>query len=293
MKLSPIKIATVAITLGSLLYLANKPASPVSSERFSLTKAVPARQAVDPLIKSVEAVVEAAPAVQTPKPPSRQQPLPFEVKAPAVVMETNELPTAPPSPARVPDLPSSSAPAVVPARASVPADEEYNGYAALELAQQMEGMERIQMVRRGMIQIASVNVARAVEAANSLTDGHDHGVAVGSLVRIINESNPALAANIAFSQVPPQTTLGLLQYPRTAVVMKQIMDTQISESPARTLQWANSLPDAASQVAARNLFASSWAEKSPEAALQWVQSLPASDRASIRSVIENASATPR
>ena len=63
------------------------------------------------------------------------------------------------------------------------------------------------------------------------------------------------STSIAFSQVPPQTTLGLLQYPRTAVVMKQIMDTQVSESPARALEWANSLPDTSSQEEASKLDA--------------------------------------
>ncbi len=231
---------------------------------------------------NAESVSETPPSVQTPKLNTRQQPVPFESKASVVVVES----VSPLEPR------PQAAESVAPPSASIPAEEEYAGYASLELAQQMQGVERIQMVRQGISQIASVNVPRAVEAANSLTDGHDHGVAVGSLVRIINESNPALAASIAFSQVPPPTTLGLLQYPRTAAVMKQIMDTQISESPARAVHWANSLPDASNQDAARKLVAVSWAERSPEAALQWVQTLPESNQDSVRAAVENAIAAP-
>jgi len=231
---------------------------------------------------NTESVSETPPSVQTPKLNTRQQPVPFEAKASVVVVES----VSPLEPR------PQAAESVAPPSASIPAEEEYAGYASLELAQQMQGVERIQMVRQGISQIASVNVPRAVEAANSLTDGHDHGVAVGSLVRIINESNPALAASIAFSQVPPPTTLGLLQYPRTAAVMKQIMDTQISESPARAVHWANSLPDASNQDAARKLVAVSWAERSPEAALQWVQTLPESNQDSVRAAVENAIAAP-
>ena len=231
---------------------------------------------------NAESVTEAPSSVQTPKLETKQQPVAYEAKDSVVVVES--VPSPDPRP--------QAAESVAPPSASIPAAEEYAGYASLELAQQMEGVERIQMVRQGISQIASANVPRAVEAANSLTDGHDHGVAVGSLVRIINEKNPALAASIAFSQVPPQTTLGLLQYPRTAAVMKQIMDTQISESPARAVHWADSLPDASNQEAARKLVAVSWAERSPEAALQWVQTLPESNQDSVRAAVENAIAAP-
>lgn len=248
--------------------------------------------AVNPSLVNVESIAETPAAARTPELPAPQEKLQFEAKATVVVTAVVPLPDPLPLAPVAVAPPSISSPVVIPAQASIPAEEEYQGYAALELAQQMEGMERIQMVRQGISQIASVNVPRAVEAANSLTDGHDHGVAVGSLVRIINEKNPALAASIAFSQVPPPTTLGLLQYPRTAAAMKQIMDTQISESPARAVHWANSLPDASNQDAARKLVAVSWAERSPEAALQWVQTLPESNQDSVRAAIENAIAAP-
>lgn len=245
--------------------------------------------AANPSPAGTEVVVETTTAVQTPQLAAPQEALPFTAKA--TVSVTAEVPlTDPQSLAPAPLL--TPPPVANPAPASLPTEVEYNGYASLELAQQMEGMERIQMVRKGISQIASVNVPRAVEAANSLTDGHDHGVAVGSLVRIINEKNPALAASIAFSEVPPQTTLGLMQYPRTALVMKQIMDTQISESPARAVHWANSLPEGSNQEAARKLVAVSWAERSPETALQWVQTLPESNQDSVRAAIENAFTAP-
>jgi hypothetical protein len=248
--------------------------------------------AANPSPAGMEAAVETTAAVQTPQLAPPQEKLPLTAKTTVMVTPTVLLPDPQPlAPAAVAPL-LTPPPVVNPAQASLPTEVEYNGYASLELAQQMEGMERIQMVRQGISQIASVNVPRAVEAANSLADGHDHGVAVGSLVRIINEKNPALAASIAFSEVPPQTTLGLLQYPRTAVVMKQIMDTQISESPVRAVHWANSLPDAPNQEAARKLVAASWAERSPEAALQWVQTLPESNQDSVRAAIENAFTAP-
>lgn len=117
-------------------------------------------------------------------------------------------------------------------------NDEFEGYAALELAQSMEGMERIQMVREGISRLLNFDVDVAVDAANSLENGHDHGVAVGSLLRQVAARDEVAAADILFTRVPPETAKSLMEYPRTAPLMKDLVAVQKQVKPEVVERWA-------------------------------------------------------
>ena len=116
-------------------------------------------------------------------------------------------------------------------------NDEFEGYAALELAQSMEGMERIQMVREGISRLLNFDVDVAVDAANSLENGHDHGVAVGSLLRQVAARDEVAAADILFTRVPPETAKSLMEYPRTAPLMKDLVAVQKQVNPDVAKRW--------------------------------------------------------
>ncbi len=145
-------------------------------------------------------------------------------------------------------------------------DDAANGYAALELAQHMEGLERINTVRAGITLLTNANVNRAVAMANELTNQHDHGVAVGTVVRLVSERNPQQAAEILFQQVPPETALALIQYPRTAEVMRQVLDMQVQADPGVAVQWAAQFSSGESVREAQAVVKNAWAVRDPAAA---------------------------
>jgi hypothetical protein len=235
-------------------------------------------------------VVAAAPVVIPPTP----LPAPLPVLPPPVVQ---------PITAAVVQAPVPSPPVPVMEPKSNPADDEYNGYAALELAQNMEGMDRINMVREGISRLVNFNVDAAVQAANSLPNQHDHGVAVGSVVRLVADRNPRQAAEILFTQVPPATALGLMQYPRTAPLMQNLLAEQVKFDPAPALawsssfsagssasvsySWSSSINDGSSRDAAMSMFARELASVDPGAALTWANSISdTSQRAAVTTAIE-------
>ena len=119
-------------------------------------------------------------------------------------------------------------------------NDEFEGYAALELAQSMEGMERIQMVREGISRLLNFDVDVAVDAANSLENSHDHGVAVGSLLRQVAARDEVAAADILFTRVPPETAKSLMEYPRTAPLMKDLVMVQKQVNPEVAQRWVES-----------------------------------------------------
>ncbi len=211
------------------------------------------------------------------------------------------LPVPPPILAMAPAPAAPVAPPVVPGlaplllalqRASGPNQDEFNGYAEIELAQQAEGMERIQMIRHGITVLANTNLPQALELANSLPEQHDHGVAVGTIIRSVAERSPALAAEIAFTQVPPETTQQLLTYPRTAALMNDLL----AQNPGPALQWAATM--SASEASAENNASSSLARNvlpgdSNQAALTWASAIadPIA-RAALENYVQRISKAP-
>jgi hypothetical protein len=258
------------------------PSQPDTGGVSELTMAPAPLPAVEKLPAPVvaSAVPQVAPVVPAPPVPEivitpTVQPSPQPVLMPAVATFQIPRPAAPVTP--IPPLITEPMPA------PQKFDDEYSGFAALELAQNMQGMERINMVREGITRLANFNIDTAVQAANNLTNQHDHGVAVGSVIRIANERSPRQAADILFNQVPPETALGLIQYPRTAPLMSSLTAEALRVDPSRVVAWAGSFTGSAgmqSLAVAQEHVSSTWAQVDPAAATGWVNSMPSGiDRA--------------
>jgi hypothetical protein len=278
MKIHLISAAGVTLLLGAAWWAYRSPADvkePASVEN-----------------KSSEAVRPPVVQPESPEKPVSATVVPLE-EAPVSLPEPKELPqksvvefTAPlaiPMPEQVP-APVVTAVAEIPVPAPIVttpepdkmqqmwSDAEFNGFAALDLAQQVRGIERIGLIRHGIELITQSDPDTAVEVANSLTEEHDHGVAVGTIVRLVAESSPKEAAKILFTRVPAETALGLLNYPRTAEVMQGVLRAQIRQDTATAMAWAERMPES-SRSSAMETVAKAWARESPEAAAEWAASI--------------------
>ncbi len=276
MKIIPTLALTLAVATAAGLYMRNvsrqdPPAAgnPLTSG-YSVAPAPAVERMVPTAVHSpsqpVPAFKAASLAAEAPPVPAVAPPEEPVKRLAAVTVFQAPLPTNPIPPTPTPRLEPPSF------------TDESSGFAALELAQNMQGMERINMVREGITRLANFDLDTAVQAANSLTNQHDHGVAVGSVVRIANERSPRQAADILFNQVPPETALGLIQYPRTAPLMQNLLEEQLRNNPMSVERWVQSVGSARDEVATRQaqgIVTSAWVRSDPSAAAAWVNTLPA------------------
>ena len=247
MKRTPLFALSIFLAAAGVSYWGLSPRSSAPSERNTananqeVTSVTPAPPPVATVLQSV-----APPAVATaPQAPTivkaDAEPVKREAAVASVSAPAFEIPVSAPiqqiAPAVVQQTAIAAPNPTEPEPEIRQTNDEFEGYAALELAQSMEGMERIQMVREGISRLLNFDVDVAVDAANSLENGHDHGVAVGSLLRQVAARDEVAAADILFTRVPPETAKSLMEYPRTAPLMKDLVAVQKQVNPDVAKRW--------------------------------------------------------
>lgn len=179
-------------------------------------------------------------------------------------------------------LPAMVAPIALP---TPPVSAAFEGYAAIDLAQQSRGAQRTALLRQGIEFLLEEDIEEALDAADSLQDELDHDIAVAVILHDVALESPEEAAEILLTRIPLETVERLQEYPALQPMMSNLslgsyekpadiveMSRSISSDTSMNMSWSSSISDGDKRSAAFSGLMAEWASRDQNAAREWAES---------------------